>query len=507
MDRRCALSLRGISKRFGAFEALSAVDADFYAGEVHAIVGENGAGKSTLMNIVYGLVQPDAGTIRLDGSYVRFSRPGAARRAGIGMVHQEFTLFDALSVAENLVPALHPEGRLHCDLRGVATAARRLAAELGLEVGDLAQPAGALPVGMRQRVEILKALAGEARVLILDEPTSVLTPAEASHLFRMLDRLRTRGVAVIFITHKLREVTAIADRVTVLRRGRVVATMPRGEIDSAAIARLMIGTTQSVPPPRRRLAEAPTGQVLRIEGLFVSAAEGGAGLHAIDLAVGAGEVLGIAGVDGNGQSELFQVLVGLRAPTAGRIYVDDRVFERLDPRGAIAAGIGHIPPDRQRQGLALQASVSDNAVLNVGLFRRLARGPFLLPADRRALAAQLVSSHSIWAPDLDARVATLSGGNQQRLIVARAMAASPRVLIAFNPTRGLDIAGARLVHEGIVAAVERGVGVLLISADLDEVVELSDRVAVLYRGQLSEPLQPPFPVERLGLMMTGMSLK
>jgi simple sugar transport system ATP-binding protein len=504
MTRDSVLALRGISKRFGLLDALTDVDVDFRAGEVHGLLGENGAGKSTLMNIVFGLLPPDAGTIRLDGSPVCFERPGAAQRAGIGMVHQEFALVDALSVAENLALALHPAGGLRCDLNAVMAAATRLAAEIGLEIGDLTHPAGALPVGVRQRVEILKALAGDMRVLILDEPTSVLTPGETAHLFRVLDRLRSRGVAVIFITHKLREVTMIADRVTVLRRGRVVATLPRSEVDEEVLAQMMIGTTLAPRQRPRRSSAVLQAPLLGIAGLSIHLPSAEAKLHEVDLEVAHGEVLGIAGVDGNGQSELFEILAGLRAPTSGTIHVNGRTFSRLDPGAAIAAGIGHIPPDRQRQGLVMKASVRDNAVLSSALLRRLSRGPFLPVAGLRAMAQQLIAGYSIRVDSQDAPVATLSGGNQQRLVVARTLALEPKVLVAFNPTRGLDIVAARSVYEAIEQAVARGTAVLLISTDLDEVIELSDRVSVLYRGRLSEPLLPPFPVERLGRMMTGL---
>jgi general nucleoside transport system ATP-binding protein len=503
MTHDSVLALRDISKRFGAVKALSDIDLDFGAGEVHALLGENGAGKSTMMNIVYGLLMPDAGTIWFDGAPVRFERPGAARRVGIGMVHQEFALVDALSVAENLALAFHPESGLRCDLRAVTAAATRLAAEIGLEIGDLSRPAGELPVGVRQRVEILKAVAGETRVLILDEPTSVLTPGETVHLLRVLDRLRSRGVAVIFITHKLREVMAIADRVTVLRRGRVVATLPRGEVDAEALARMMIGTTLS--PRRRRERPLVVGEPPRLEitGLSLDLPRA-VPLSEIELDVAHGEVFGIAGVDGNGQSELFEILVGLRAPRAGTISVDGHAFAHFDPATAIDVGIGHIPPDRQRQGLVMEASVQDNAVLNRALLRRLSRGPFLSAVTLRARAQEVIARYSIQVDNQEAPVATLSGGNQQRLVVGRTLAREPKVLVAFNPTRGLDIGAARLVCEAIEQAAVRGAAVLLISTDLDEVVELSDRIAVLYRGRLSEPMLLPFPVERLGHMIAGL---
>ena len=495
-----ALSLHGISKRFGAVAALTGVDLEARAGEVHAILGENGAGKSTLMKVVYGLVAPDAGTIALAGQPVRFGSPLDARRAGIGMVHQEFALVDALSVAENLALSLSPPSEWRWQREQVGAAARRLAESVGLELGDLDAPAGSLPVGQRQRIEILKALAGETRVLILDEPTAVLTPAEVRALFAVLARLRDAGTAVLFITHKLGEVMAIADRITVMRHGQVVGCAERAAVDEADLARLMVGTLDragdgSAPPN----AAAPAQ--LRIERLSATGTDGRVALSDVTLDVRAGEIVGIAGVDGNGQEELFEVLTGLRPVAGGRIVVGDVSLSTADPAAAIAAGIGSIPPDRLRQGVVAEMSIADNAALNVRLLR--AGGAMLRPQLLHDAAQAMVDQYAIKAGDLDAPARSLSGGNMQKLIIARALAAAPRVLVAANPTRGLDIAAAEAVYAALHDALARGAAVLLISTDLDEIVARAHRVAVLYRGHLSAPLERPFPVERLGLMLAG----
>lgn len=494
------LSLRGVAKRFGALAALADVDIDFHAGEVHAVLGENGAGKSTLMNAVYGLVRIDAGEMRLAGRPVRFQSTLDARRAGIGMVHQEFSLVEALTVRENLTLALSPAGRFLWDRNAIDRAARALAGRVGIELPDLDAVVGGEPVGVRQRVETLKALAGNTRLLILDEPTAVLTPAEAAQLFVVLQRLRAEGAAIALITHRLGEVMAVADRVTVMRRGRVVARRARHELDEAELARLMVGELPARPARSRCPQDGRDPARLRLRAVT---AGGARPLEKIDLEVGAGEILGIAGVDGNGQSELFELLVGLREPASGTIEVEGRQLTRLEPAAMTAAGIGHIPPDRLRQGAIAPMSVADNLVLDAVLLRRLARGLFLPPESCRRIAADLVERYDIRTASLDAPAASLSGGNVQRLVVARALALEPRVLVAFNPTRGLDIAGAEAVHAAIDAAAARGTAVLLISTDLDEVLAMSDRLAVLARGRLSAPFAPPFPLERVALLMAG----
>lgn len=495
------LRVDGISKRFGRVQALSNVDLEFSPGEIHALLGENGAGKSTLMHVLSGLYQPDAGTLRLDGRPVRLSSPLAARAAGIGMVYQHFTLVEPLTVAENLVLSLPRPPRFRLSSRAATERAAELARQLGLDIGDPDAIAGTLPVGTRQRIEIVKALAGDARILILDEPTAVLTREETEQLFTLLRRLRADGRLILFITHKLREVTEAADRVTVMRRGRIVTTRTVGTTSEGEMAELMIG---AAPPQRRqRPPIAPgTGERLVISGLHTET-DGRGALRGVTLAVRAGEIFGIAGVSGNGQQELFEVLVGLRHATAGEVRVGRQPFSATSPAVAAAAGIGHIPSDRHHDALALGMSVADNTLLNCKVLDRLRQGLFLSPSVVHAFAAELVEHYAVRAESLDAPVSSLSGGNQQRLIVGRQLTPQPDVLVAVNPTRGLDIAAAQGVYDALDAFVTTGRAVLLISGDLDEVIDLSHRFAVLHAGRLSETLTPPVAPERIGRLMAG----
>ncbi len=496
------LCVRGVSKRFGAVQALAAVDLDFHAGEIHAVLGENGAGKSTLMHVLAGMLRPDSGTVLLEGAQVTFTSPGAARTAGIGMVHQHFTLIEALTVAENLVLSLPGQTGWRFDRDATTAEALALAARVGLALSPGDQPVHALPVGARQRLEILKALAGGGRVLILDEPTAVLTPAEVEHLFGMLRELRAQGRAIIFITHKLREVRAVADRVTIMRRGRVIATVGVDDISEQGMAEQMVGEVLPPNRPSRRVpANAP--EALRVDGVGVTDARGLPALTDVRFRVRAGEIFGIAGVDGNGQRELFEVLVGLRAPHAGHVSVGGRMLSGFSPRAAHYAGIGHIPPDRQREGLALTLSVAENFLLNRSVLDRFGRGGILQTDAARQFAARLAQRYAIQLASLDAPVQSLSGGNQQRVIVARELAERPRVLVTVNPTRGLDVHAARALADALRSVAEEGCAIVLISTDLDEVLELADRLSVLARGRLSAPLEPPIDAERLGLLMAG----
>lgn len=502
ISRPPLLRVRGVVKRFGGLEALAGVDLDFAAGEIHAILGENGAGKSTLMHVLYGLLHPDAGSIEISGARVTFTGPAAARQAGIGMVHQEFALVEALPVSENLALLVSPPGTVRLDRAQVAKAATRLAADVGLDIGDVTVPVGQLPVGTRQRIEIAKALAGNPKILILDEPTAVLTPAQTTQLFQVLDRLRRDDHAIVFITHKLNEVMAIADRVTVMRRGTVVATVARRDTSAAALAELMVGPLDSTPRPSRATSSTAAPQ-LHIAALRVVDDRGHVAIDNVDLAVRPGEIMGIAGVDGNGQTELFEALAAVRQPAAGRIEVAGRRPPRYEPATFLAAGMAYIPPDRRRQGAIVELSIIDNAILDVGTLRRVARGPFLDRAAARRAAQALVTRFDVRTVSLDVPAGSLSGGNLQRLIVGRALSTAPRVLVAFNPTRGLDIAAARAVYDAFAWALQQDTAVLLISTDLDEVVDVSDRVAVLYRGRLSPIYARPFPAQRIALHMAG----
>jgi ABC-type uncharacterized transport system ATPase subunit len=498
------LAVRGVRKRFGAVEALAGVDLDLHAGEIHALLGENGAGKSTLMHVLAGMHRPDGGTILFEGRAVGFGSPRAARDAGIGMVHQHFTLIEALTVAENLALSLPGRSRWRFDANATAAQARALAERIGLELSPPEAPVDQLPVGARQRLEIVKALAGTGRVLILDEPTAVLTPQEARQLFAMLRQLRAQGRLVVFITHKLREVKEVADRVTIMRRGRVVATYEIGDISEAEMAERMLGNMLPVRArPLRTTAAAP--EVLRVSQLLVRAEHGAPALVDVTFAVRAGEILGVAGVDGNGQRELFEVLVGARRPAGGGVSVAGQALRVFTPRAALAAGVGHIPPDRHRDGLVLPMTVEENFLLGRGLLDRVSRFGVLRRSAARRFAHDLARRYAVQFADLDAPVRSLSGGNQQRVVVARELAQRPRVLVAANPTRGLDVAAAASVAEALLEVARQGCAIVLISTDLDELLELSDRVTVLSRGRLSAALEPPVDVERLGLLMAGAS--
>jgi ABC-type uncharacterized transport system ATPase subunit len=494
------LAVRDVGKRFGNTQALDGVSLEFRAGEIHAVLGENGAGKSTLMHILAGTCRPDTGTGLLDGRPTVFASPRAARRAGIGMVHQHFTLVEALTVAENLVLSLPRQSGWRYDAATAAAEARALAERVGLDLSPPDSTVAELPVGARQRIEILKALAHAARVLILDEPTAVLAPPEVRRLFAMLRELRAQGRLVIFITHKLREVLEIADRVTIMRRGRVVGTFDPGALTEGAMAERMIG---DVAPAQPRGGErVPGAVVLKITQLSARDDRNLPALQDVGFTVRAGEIFGIAGVDGNGQRELFEVLAGLRAPAGGTVSVRGSPVTAFTPGTLLAAGIGHIPPDRQHDGLVLPMTVQENFLLSRALLDRCSRGGLLNAKAARDFSAEMARSSGVRAA-LDAPACSLSGGNQQRVVVARALAQRPAVLVAANPGRGLDVAATRAVAGAVLDSASRGCAVVLISTDLDEVLDLSDRVAVLSRGRLSPALEPPIDTERLGLLMAG----
>jgi len=496
------LAVREVWKRFGAVDALAGVDLAFAAGEIHAILGENGAGKSTLMRVLAGTLAPDRGTVLVDGRPVVFRSPRDARHVGIGMVHQHFTLVDALTVTENLLLSLPGQSGWRFDRRAAAREAQALAAHVGLELASPEQRVRELPVGARQRLEILKALAGDPRVTILDEPTAVLTPQEVRQLFEMLLRLRADGRVVVFITHKLREVKEIADRVTVMRRGRVVTTAPAAELTERAMAELMVG---DVVPAAPRAGRAPIGAdvLLRVDGVTTDRSGGAVALRDVGFDVRAGEIVGIAGVDGNGQRELFEVLTGVRRPLQGAVFVDGRRLHPSTPHAAVAAGVGNIPPDRHREGLVLPMSIADNFLLNAAVLDRFCRWGFVHRPEARWFATRLAERFAVRFASLDDPVRSLSGGNQQRVIVARELARDPKVLVTVNPTRGLDVAATHAVASALVRVARDGCAVVLISTDLDEVLDSSHRVRVLAAGRLSDALEPPVDLQRLGMLMGG----
>jgi general nucleoside transport system ATP-binding protein len=494
------LEARGITKRFPGVLADDHVDLRLYPGEVLALLGENGAGKSTLMNVLYGLYAPDAGEVRLDGRPQRFDSPSDAIARGIGMVHQHFMLIPPLTVAENIM--LGAEPTLRCGVLDLAEVRRRVL-ELGRRYGMPVDPDAVirdLPVGAQQRVEILKALYRRARVLILDEPTAVLTPQEANELFAVMRGLARGGASIVFITHKLHEVFAVADRIVVMRNGRVVGEPRPAEATPASLAALMVGRPVLLRVTKQ--PRAPGRVVLDVQHLSALSELGLPAVTDVSLQVRSGEIVGIAGVQGNGQTELIEVLSGLRAPAAGRVILDGRDVTGASPAQLIRAGVAHVPEDRLRHGLILTYPVADNMVLRTFSRQPFARGIAIVRQAITAFARRLVSEFDIRLRSVYAAARTLSGGNQQKVVLAREFARNVRLLLAAQPTRGVDVGSTEFVHKKLVEARDAGLAVLVVSAELDEVMSLSDRIAVMYRGRIVEVMDAADATpERLGLLM------
>jgi len=495
--------MRGITKRFPGVVANDQVDFEAAAGEVHALLGENGAGKSTLSNILTGLYRPDEGEILLYGRPVELHAPRDALDAGICMVHQHFRLVERFSVAENIALADHRrEGRT---FRLRQRAIERRVAELGERYGLAVDPRARvwqLSVGEQQRVEILKALYLDARILILDEPTAVLTPQEAEVLFETLREMAADGRTVIFISHKLHEVKAVADRVTVLRGGRAVATVAAAEATPRSLAALMVGRELAGggnPEPR-----TPSGVVLELDGVSARGDRGGLAVRGVSLTVRGGEIVAVAGVAGNGQRELAETVAGMRAPAEGAVRIGGRALRAGDPRASIAAGIAYVPEDRLGTGVAPSVSIASNFALKAYRERAVSRGPLLRLRRIRDRAVELIRRYSIAAPGPTAPARLLSGGNLQKVVLAREFSSLPKVLVAASPTRGLDVGAIETVHTHLRDAAGEGVGILLISEDLDEILTLADRIAVMYEGKIvGETARAGANVEEIGLLMAG----
>jgi simple sugar transport system ATP-binding protein len=496
-----ALELRGITKRFGRIVANDGVDFDLRAGEVHALLGENGAGKSTLMSILYGLYRPDEGEVRVDGRPVTIDSPAAAIELGIGMVHQHFMLIPVMTVAENIVLADEPVRRGGLlDVRAAAARVRELSDRFGLAV-DPDAVIEDTSVGQQQRVEILKALYREAKILVLDEPTAVLTAQETQDLFGVLRSLRDDGKAIVFISHKLGEVLGIADRVTVLRRGRKVDTVPTEGATEESLARLMVGRDVLLrvdkPPAQRR------DPALEVQDLHVRDDRGLPAVQGVDLTVHAGEIVALAGVDGNGQSELVEAVTGLRTAERGTILVEGRDLSRAGARDMVDAGVSHIAEDRHRRGLVLNFTVAENLALREYRRPELSWHGWLSPRRMAARARTLIREFDVRGGDADTPAAALSGGNQQKCVIAREIACNPRVLVAAQPTRGLDVGAIEFVHRRLVAERDAGRGILLISLESEEVRSLADRILVIYEGRIVGEFPPDASEEELGIAMTG----
>ncbi len=501
-----AIDLGGIDKRFGAVQALDGASLRVAAGSIHAVVGENGAGKSTLMKIAYGELRADAGSLALDGRAIEPARhdPRAAMALGVGMVHQHFTLVPTLTVLENLVLGRERWRGPMLDLAGPRARAAELARELGVEV-SLDARIETLSVGERQRVEILRVLFHGARILLLDEPTAVLAPAEVRELFARLRALAAGGVTVVLVTHKLDEVEAIADRVTVMRRGRVVAELEREQLVAEAIAHAMVG--RPVLLEVERSPGTPGEVTLAVRGLTVRGRGTRPSLDGVDLEVRAGEIVGVAGVEGNGQRELVEAIAGLRAPSAGSVHLAGREVTRWPVAARAELGLGHVPEDRHARGLVLDFSVADNLML--GQEQRFAPRGLIDRARVEARAESIIAAYEIRPGDPRAPARALSGGNQQKVVVGRELARDPlSMLLAAQPTRGVDIGAIELIHRRLLAARDAGVAVLLVSSELTDLRALADRVVVFYRGRAvawldGDQLAAADAIETIGELMTG----
>ena len=494
------LRLRGITKRFGSLVANDAIDLDIVPGEIHCLLGENGAGKSTLMNVLYGLLQPDAGTITIDGVPHVSRNPGEAIAAGIGMVHQHFMLVEVFTVAENLVLGRERGVAGFLDMRRARRTVREVSERYRLDVDPDALVED-LPVGVQQRVEILKALVNDAKYLIFDEPTAVLTPQEIDELIAVMRSLRDEGRAIVFITHKLREVREIADKITVIRRGRVVGTAKPTDSE-ASLAELMVGRAVSLTVDKEPAATDARPRLV-LEGVSVAAPNGTLVVDDLDLEVAGGEIVCVAGVQGNGQTELAEALLGVTPTVRGRVLLDGRPITGRSPKEIIRVGLGFVPEDRKHDGFVSSFTVAENLVLNHFDEAPYAKGIALDLGRIRANAEERVKEFDIRTQSVEAPVSELSGGNQQKVVLARELSRPLSALIANQPTRGVDVGAIEFLHQRLVAERDRGTAVLIVSTELDEVVALADRIAVMYRGRIVGIVPPDTSREVLGLMMAG----
>ncbi|MFI9400607.1 ABC transporter ATP-binding protein [Nocardia sp. NPDC052316] len=494
------LELRGLTKRFGTFLANDHIDLTVAPGEIHCLLGENGAGKSTLMNMLYGLLQPDEGEILLNGTAIRCHSPRDAIAAGIGMVHQHFMLVPVFTVAENIILGREPvKGFAALDREAARRRVRELSQRYGLPVDPDALVAD-LSVGEQQRVEILKALANEVEVLILDEPTAVLTPQEIEELIEVLRGIAASGTSIIFISHKLKEVTRIADRITVIRRGAVIDTVAPTTAESD-LAELMVG--RSVELVVAKTPAKPVGATLVVTDLTVVDMAGAVVVDDVSFRVDGGEIVGIAGVVGNGQSELVNALLGLRTPARGEVTVGGWEVVGRTPRQHLQAGMGYVPEDRAHDGFIGTFSVAENLVLDLIDLPEFSRHGVLSLGAVKRNAAKRIEEFDIRTRSATEPMSSLSGGNQQKVVLAREMSRPLEVLIAGQPTRGLDVGSIEFVHKRIVRERDQGTAVLIVSTELDEIYALSDRIIVMYQGRIVDIVGPDTPRDQLGLMMAG----
>lgn len=497
------LELQGITKRFGTFTANDAIDLTIAPGEIHCLLGENGAGKSTLMNVLYGLLQPDGGHILIDGQQTQFKGPGDAVAAGIGMVHQHFMLIPVFTVAENLMLGNEDtKSGVFLDRQAAADRVRSIGKRLGFTV-DPDTLVEDLPVGSQQRVEIIKALSRDAEVLILDEPTAVLTPSETDEFMQIMKDLTNQGTSIVFITHKLREVRAVADRITVIRRGKVIDTVD-ATTSEAELAALMVGRDVQLTVDRQ---PANAGShVLDIAHLTVRNNEGRVLVRDANLSVAAGEIVGIAGVQGNGQTALTEAVAGLSdGPVTGSIVLEGKQIRGLTAKEIIDAGVGHVPEDRAHDGLISNFTIAENLVLNRSDREPVGGAIRYSPTAARERASALISEFDIRAEGTDSIASSLSGGNQQKVVMARELSRDLKVLIASQPTRGVDVGSIEFLHERLIAERDKGTAVLIVSTELDEILALSDRIAVMYRGKIIGIVPGGTSRDVIGLMMAGIT--
>ena len=495
-----ALELRGITKRFGPVVANDRIDFDLRQGEVHALLGENGAGKSTLMSILYGLYSPDEGEIRVNGEPAVVDSPSRAIGLGIGMVHQHFMLVPVMTVTENIVLGEEPRRGVLLDVREGARKVKELSDRYGLAV-DPNAVIEQVSVGMQQRVEILKTLYRDARILILDEPTAVLTAQETEELFQVLRALKEDGVSIVFISHKLNEVLEISDRVTVLRRGEMVDTVPTEGATEASLARLMVGRDVLLRVEKK--TSKPGEPMLEVEDLHVRDRRGLEAVKGVSLTVHGGEVVAIAGVDGNGQLELVQAIAGVVEPESGRVSIAGQNVTGDNVRGMTDAGLAHIPEDRQLCGLVLDFTLAENLALREYREAPISNHGVLSISGMTQRARELLKEYDVRGGEPTTLASALSGGNQQKVAVAREIASNPKLLIAHQPTRGLDVGASEFVHGRLLEERDKGRGILLVSLEFEEIRALADRIVVIYEGQIVAEFKPDVSEEDLGVAMTG----
>jgi general nucleoside transport system ATP-binding protein len=495
------VEMRGVTKRFPGIVANDSISLELRKGEIHALLGENGAGKSTLMNILFGLYQPDEGEILIGGERVFIDGPNKAIKLGIGMVHQHFKLVHPFTVAENIILGSEPRKGLSIDIRKASAEVSRLSEMYGLKVDPNAR-IEEISVGMQQRVEILKTLYRGADIIILDEPTAVLTPQEIEELLDIMRNLTAQGKSIILITHKLKEIMAISDRVTIIRRGKAVGSVKTSETDPKALAEAMVGRHVSFDIAKSEYRAG--GTVLEIRDVTALDARGLKALNGISMEVRSGEILGIAGVDGNGQSELIQVLTGLHKVDSGRIALNGKDLTNRTPRTITESGLSLIPEDRHKHGLVLDFSMRENMALSTYFKPPFSRNGLMNEKAMEEHAQRLIKEFDVRTPGTDTKARSLSGGNQQKAIIAREVDKDPELLIAAQPTRGLDVGAIEFIHKRLVEQREKGKAVLLISFELDEILKLSDRIVVMYEGRVVGEVRPEETNDQeLGLMMAG----